>query len=74
MGTPVIHRQINVYACVNDPSLKPIALIEGFPMIFTGETPMKARSAADNWRRKATADDKLIPASMKANWLGLQNT
>ena len=70
MGTPVIHREINVFTCLNDPTRSPIAMIDGFPMIFTGQTPFRARKSADDWRRKATQGDKLIPAHMKAEWLG----
>ena len=70
MGTPVIHRGIKVFSCVNDPSAPAVALIDGFPLIFRGATPMQAKRNADEWRRKATADDKLIPSNLKREWLG----
>lgn len=70
MGKPITDRPIHVYTCLTNPSRKPIALIEGFPMIFTGPTPMQAKRAADDWRRKAVAGDKLLTKAKKAELLG----
>lgn len=67
---PITERAIHVYTCLTDPERKPIAMIDKWPMVFKGETPMRARKAADDWRREAVRADKLIPKARKAEMLG----
>lgn len=68
--SPITERKINVYSCINDPSLMPIAVIEGLPWIFRGETPIKARKLADEWRRNAVRTDKMLSRAQKSKLLG----
>lgn len=69
-NTPITERQIHVYSCVTDPARKCVSIIDGWPMIFKGETPLRARKAADEWRREAVRNDKLIPKLRKMEMLG----
>jgi hypothetical protein len=55
---------------MKDPSRKPIAMIEGFPMTFKGDTPMQVRRKADEWRRRIVQQDKLLTKAQKAELLG----
>lgn len=70
MGKSITERNIYVYTCVNDPKRKCVALIDGLPMIFKGDTPMQAKRVADDWRRKAVRNDKLLSDEKKAEILG----
>lgn len=67
---PITERPIHVYTCLTDETRSPIAMIEGWPMVFTGPTPMRVRKVADDWRREAVSMDKLIPKAKKAALLG----
>lgn len=63
-------REIHVYTCMTDTSRKCIAMIDGFTMIFKGDTAMQARQAADEWRKEAIASDKLLTKTQKEHLLG----
>lgn len=65
MGKPFKDREINIYTCLTNPSRPCLALIDGFPMIFEGPTPMKVRKMAEDWRKEAIKQDKLIPRVKK---------
>lgn len=67
---PITERAIHVYLCMTDSTRKPIAMINGFGMVFRGETAMQARRAADEWRREAVRKDKLLSAERKKEILG----
>ena len=67
---PFTERKIHVYTCLTDPSRKCLAVIDGFAMIFRGDTPMQARKAADDWRKEAIASDKLLSKAQKEQLLG----
>lgn len=67
---PFTQRKIHVYTCASDATRKPIAMINGWPMVFTGDTPMRAKKAADDWRRDAVSIDKLITKARKVELLG----
>jgi hypothetical protein len=67
---PITERPIHVYTCLSDPTRKCVALIDGWPMVFRGETPMQAKRAADEWRREAVANDKMLTKARKAELLG----
>lgn len=67
---PITAREIHTWTAFSDPEKPCIAMIEGWPMIFYGATPMKAHRAADTWRKNAIKDDKLIPKLRKAEMLG----
>lgn len=43
---------VHVYTCLTDPSRSPIAIVGKLPMVFRGETPMKAKKAASDWCRE----------------------
>lgn len=66
----ITEQPIDVYTCVNDPSQPCTAVIRGWPMMFRGATPMKARKVADDWRRDAILKDKLLTTAQKAAMLG----
>lgn len=66
----ITERPIHVYTCMTDPARTPVAIIDGLNMIFRAETPMKAKRAADEWRREALAKDKLVSKAKKAELLG----
>lgn len=70
MGVPITEREIHVYTCLSDPTRKCVAMIENWPMVFKGETPMKARRNADDWRREAVRNDKAMSRAKKAQLLG----
>lgn len=42
---------IDVYTCLTNPDRPCIARIGRAPVFFTGKTPMKARQAAEDWRK-----------------------
>lgn len=67
---PITERPIHVYTCLSDPSRKCVALIDGWPMIFKGETPMKAKRVADDFRREAILNDKAMTREQKSRILG----
>ncbi|WP_213546408.1 hypothetical protein [Vannielia litorea] len=46
---------IHVYTCMTDPQRPPVAMIGNLHFVFRGETPMKARKAADDWRKVEAA-------------------
>lgn len=66
----ITEQPIDVYTCVNDPTRTCTAVIRGWPMMFQGATPMRARKVADDWRRNAVLDDKLLTTAQKAAMLG----
>lgn len=70
MGKPITERPIHVYTCLSDPERKCVAIIDGLPMIFKGDSPMRAKRAADEWRQKAVRDDKLLTKVKKEELLG----
>ena len=72
MGTriPITEREIHTWTPFNNSSKPCVAMIEGWPMVFYGSTPMKAHMAADVWRKEAIRNDKLIPKLRKAEMLG----
>lgn len=70
MGKPITERAIHVYTCLSDPTRKCVALIDGWPMIFKGDTPLHAKRVADDWRRDAIRNDKALSKAKKAQLLG----
>lgn len=66
----ITERPIHVYTCMTDPNRKCVALIDKLPMIFKGDTPMKAKQVADEWRREAVRTSKTISKARKAEILG----
>ncbi len=67
----ILQQPIHVYTCMTDPTRRCLAMINGFSgMIFKGDTPIKAKKAAEEWRREAVRNDKLISAERKAEMLG----
>lgn len=67
---PITERPIHTWTAFSDPEKPCIAMIEGWPMLFYGPTPMRAHKNADDWRREAVRNDKLIPKARKAELLG----
>lgn len=68
--TPLTEREIHVYTCMTDPSRKALAVIDGWNMNFYGDTPLKARNAADAFRKEAVANDKLMARKILADQHG----
>lgn len=68
--TPITEREIHTYVCVSDPDRGAIAVIDGWNWMFEAESPFKAHRKADEWRKQAIRNDKLIPKLRKRELLG----
>lgn len=61
---PITDLPIRVFTPM-DPNDKCIALIGTLPIRFTGDTPMKARKIADDWRKEQVAKRARLAAARK---------